>query len=253
MAEPRAGRRLCPVRTSYIQPCQRHVSLAPASFPSLRGPPRCEHVSAQAYTRSPTRASTTRVPLTSVSLQRPVGTSAREAARTSMRSLNPPSAAPPPVSSHVFFQDVGAVESGHVLPAHLRGLPHLVYGLCLLLRRDAVPLDDLVAPLAVDFVGLDVDGEEFDFVIAESVEGLQRGQVALVDAWHLRLEANQQPSRRDVEGPLRSLVAPGRQPPRGGQLLLRRHFLAAHSACLGEADEKIDVLDPRLLLDDVLE
>src|SRR6266536_3462721 len=252
MAEPRAGRRHCPVRTSYIQPCQGQVSLGPASFPALRGPPRCEHVSAQAYTRSPTRASTTRVPLTSVSMQRPGGPP-RGRPRGPPCALSPPSAGPPPDSSQVFLQDIGAVETGHVLPAHLCGLPHLLHGLGLLLQRGAVPLHDLVAPLAVDFVGLDVDGEELDFVIAESVERLEGGQVALVDTRHQRLETHEEAGGGDMERTLRGLVAPCGQPPRGGQLLAGLHFLATHSAGFREANEKIDVLDSRFLLDDVLE
>ena len=58
------------------------------------------------------------------------------------------------------------MEAGHVLPAHLGGLANRLHRLALSVRRRAVPLHDLVSPLAVNLVGLDVDREELDLVIA---------------------------------------------------------------------------------------
>src|SRR2546423_1534299 len=69
----------------------------------------------------------------------------------------------------------------------------------------AVPLDDLIAPLAVDFVRLDVDREELHFVVREAVVRLERRQVPLVDAGHLRLEPDEQARGRDVERLVRHL------------------------------------------------
>src|SRR5215831_19247525 len=157
------------------------------------------------------------------------------------------------LSSQLFLEDVRAIEARHVLPAHLRGLPHLLHRLVLLLLGGAMPLHDLVAALPVHLVGLDVDGEELDLVVVEAVVRLEGRQVALVDAGHLGLEPDEEAGRRDVEGTLRSLVAPGGEPARGGKLLLALDLLAAHPARLREADQEIDVLHARLLLDDVLE
>src|SRR3984893_12814273 len=153
----------------------------------------------------------------------------------------------------VFLEHEGAVQTAHVLPAHLRGLAYLVDGFLLSVGGDAVTLDDLVAALAVHLVGLDVDGEELHLVVAEPVVRLQGRQVALVDAGHLGLEADEQARRRDVERPLGSLVAPGGQGARGGQLLRRLHLSTADPAGLGEADQQVDVLDPRFLFHDVLQ
>src|SRR4029453_3282541 len=80
------------------------------------------------------------------------------------------------VPSHVFLQDVGAVQAAHVLPAHLGRLPDLLQRLGRSRGRRAVALDDLVAALAVDLVGLDVDGEELHLPIVEPVVSLERGQ-----------------------------------------------------------------------------
>src|SRR2546426_2496228 len=82
--------------------------------------------------------------------------------------------------SQLLFQNVGAVQAAHVLPAHLRRLPHLLQRLRAPLGRVRVTLDDLVAPLAVHLVGLDVDGEELHLVVVEAVLARQRRQVALV-------------------------------------------------------------------------
>src|ERR1051326_2839292 len=155
--------------------------------------------------------------------------------------------------SHIFLEDVRAMEPAHVLPAHLRRLPHLLERLRLALGRGRVPLDDLVAALAVDFVGLDVDREELHLVVAEAVVLLERREIALVDAGDLRLEPDEEPRRRDVERRARGLVAPGRECPRGGELASRQHLLAADPARFAEADEQVDVLHAALLLDDVLE
>src|SRR5262250_3914216 len=157
------------------------------------------------------------------------------------------------LSSQLFLENVRAIEARHVLPAHLRGLSHLLPCLRQLLRGGAVPLHDLVAALAMYLVGLDVDGEELDLVVVEAVVRLEGRQVALVDAGHLGLEPDEEPGRRDVEGTLRGLVAPRGEPARGGELLLALDLLAAHPARLREADQEIDVLHSRLLLDDVLE
>src|SRR3989442_15718327 len=73
---------------------------------------------------------------------------------------------------------MGAMESRHVLPAHLRRLADSIHGALSLVRGLRVGLDDLVAALAVNLVGLDVHGEELDLVIAEAVEWLERGQGA---------------------------------------------------------------------------
>src|SRR6266446_5801880 len=153
----------------------------------------------------------------------------------------------------VFLQHEGAVQAAHVLPAHLGGLTYLVDGFLLPLGRGAVTLDDLVAALAVHLVGLDVDGEELYLVVAEPVVRLQGRQVALVDAGHLGLEADEQACRRDMERPLGGLVAPGGQGASGGQLLGRLHLRAAHPAGLGEADQEVDVLHARFLFHDVLQ
>src|SRR5712692_2452462 len=113
----------------------------------------------------------------------------------------------------VFLQHEGAVQTAHVLPAHLRGLAYLVNGFLLPLGRGAVALDDLIAALAVHIVGLDVNGKELHLVVAEPVVGLQGRQVPLVDAGHLGLEADEQARRRDVERSLGGLVAPGGEGP----------------------------------------
>src|SRR4030095_1848510 len=76
------------------------------------------------------------------------------------------------VPSHVFLQDVGAMQAAHVLPAHLGRLPDLFQRLGGPRRRRAVALDDLVAALAVDLVGLDVDGEEIHPAGVETLEGV---------------------------------------------------------------------------------
>src|SRR6267142_477619 len=69
----------------------------------------------------------------------------------------------------VFLQHEGAMQTAHVLPAHLRGLAYLVDGFLLPVGRGAVTLDDLIAALAVHLIGLDVDGEELHLVVAEPV------------------------------------------------------------------------------------
>src|SRR6266850_6341535 len=155
--------------------------------------------------------------------------------------------------SRVLFQHVRAVQSAHVLPAHLGRLPHLFQRVCPPLGRVRVALDDLVAALAVDFIGLDVDGEELHLVIVEAVLRLERRQIALVDAGHLRLQPDEQPGGRDVEGLARRLEAPRRQRTGRRQLPRRLDLLAAHAARLAEADQEVDVLGAGFLLDDVLE
>src|SRR5262249_61207723 len=116
--------------------------------------------------------------------------------------------------------DVGPYEAGQFMPRRLGGLPHLPPRLVLLLLGRAVPLHDLVAALPVHLVGLDVDGEELDLVVVEAVVRPEGRQVALVDAGNLGLEPDEEPGRCDVEGTLRSLVAPCGEPARGGKLLL---------------------------------
>src|SRR2546427_12860367 len=90
---------------------------------------------------------------------------------------------------------MGAMESRHVLPAHLRRLADSIHGALSLVRGLRVRLDDLVPALTVNLVGLDVHGEELDLVIAEAVERLEWRQVATIDARHLRLEADQESGR----------------------------------------------------------
>src|SRR5262249_35260870 len=74
-----------------------------------------------------------------------------------------------------------------------------------------------------------------------------------VDARHLRLQAHQQARGRDVERLARRLEAPGGERARGGQLAGGLDRRAGDAARLAEADQQIDVLGPRFLLDDVLE
>src|SRR5262249_33676722 len=173
-AAPRPGNTHCPVRTSYIQPCHGHARRVPDSFPSLRGPPRCTQTSLSAWTRSPIRTRTTRLPSASTSRGTP-GVSSASPRRTSVTSLlcspqtagpqprdvlrlalhllcspqtagpqprdvlrlalhllcSPQTAGPQPrdvlrLALHLLFQDVRAVQTAHVLPAHLRCLPHLL-------------------------------------------------------------------------------------------------------------------------------
>src|SRR4029453_328626 len=148
---------------------------------------------------------------------------------------------PPGPRSKLFLGHERAVEAAHVLPAHLGGLPHLVEGLLAHSRRGAVPLDDLVSPLAVYLVGLDVDPrelppplvhalpahsgrgavrrddlvsplavylvgldvdrEELHLAVVEAVVRPERRQVALVDPRHLRFQADEQAGGGDVERP----------------------------------------------------
>src|SRR5678816_2657835 len=117
------------------------------------------------------RTSTSGLPSASTGYGCPGVTSFSAATRISLTGL----------PSQVFLQDVGAMQARHVLPAHLGRLPHLIQRLGGPRERRAVALDDLVAALAVDLVGLDVDGEELDLVVGEAVARLERGQVALVD------------------------------------------------------------------------
>src|SRR4029453_2977037 len=86
----------------------------------------------------------------------------------------------PGVPSHVFLQDVGAMQAAHVLPAHLGRLPDLLQRLGGPHRRRAGALDDLVAALAVDLAGLDVHGEELHLAVVEAVVGLERRQVPAI-------------------------------------------------------------------------
>src|SRR5262245_22110771 len=100
------------------------------------------------------------------------------------------------------------MQARHVLPAHLGRLADLLQALGGPRWRRAVTLDDLVATLAVDLVGLDVDGEELYLAIAEAVVRLERRQVAAVDPRHLGLEADQQAGGGHMERLARGLVAP---------------------------------------------
>src|SRR5712692_6443295 len=154
---------------------------------------------------------------------------------------------------HVLLEDVGAVQTAHVLPAHLGRLAHGIHRLGLLLRRRAVTLDNLVAALTVHLVGLDVDGEELHLVIRKAVMGLERRQISLVDARYLGLEPHQEPRSGDMEGLARHLVAPRGEPAGGRQLARGFDLLPAHSAGLRKPDEQVHMLGSRLLLDDVLE
>src|SRR5215470_6884886 len=160
---------------------------------------------------------------------------------------------PAGLHSRVFLEDERAMQPGHVLPPHLGRLADRLDRVRLLLRGRAVPLHDLVPALPVHFVGLDVDREELHLVVGESVVGLERREVALVDPGHLRLQADQQARRGDVEGLTSHLVAPRGQPPRARKLSCGLHLGPAQSARLAEADQEIHVLGAGLLLDDVLE
>ena len=144
-AGPGSSARSLPARETHLTGAHvvhpavpRARQTRPLSSPSLRGPPRCVHTSPHAYTGSPTRASTIRVPSSSTSRDRPASTAARAAGRSRSRvgspsasrparsrspSLGSPSAA---ARSHLFLEDVGAVQTGHVLPAHLGRLAHRV-------------------------------------------------------------------------------------------------------------------------------
>src|SRR5205807_8324058 len=150
----------------------------------------------------------------------PAGSSSRRATR--IRGMYAPRLRLPLPRSQtrlqLVLQDEGAVEPGHVLPAHLGGLTHGLDRLGLLLGSRRVTLDDRVAALAVHLVGLDVDREELDLVVGEAVVRLERRQVALVDARHLRLEADQEPRRGDVERSMGHRVAPRGEPAGGRQL-----------------------------------
>ena len=119
--------------------------------------------------------------------------------------------------------------------------------------RRAVTLDDLIAALAVNLVGLDVDREELDFAVREAVVRLERRQVALIDARHLGLESDEQSGRRDVERLVGHLETPGGEAAGRRQLLLGLHLGPRDAARLREADQQIDVLGAGLFLDDVLE
>src|SRR5439155_7367897 len=101
--------------------------------------------------------------------------------------------------SQLLFQDVRAVQAAHVLPAHLRRLSHLLQRLRPPLGRIRVELDDLIAALAVDLVGLDVNGEELHLVVGEPVLAREGREIALVDARHLRLQADQRSEEHTSE------------------------------------------------------
>src|SRR3989449_1683608 len=182
-------------------------------------------------------------------------------ARRACRRPRPPSAGRPgdhPIgrrgnASHLVLHDERTVEAGHVLPAHLRRRAHRVDRLRLAGGGRAVSLDDLVAALAVDLVGLDVDREELDLVVGEAVVRLERGQVALVDARHLGLEPDEEPRRRDVERLMGHLEAPRGEAAGRRELLLGLHLGPRDTARLREADQQVDVLGAGLFLDDVLE
>src|SRR5438094_617831 len=157
--------------------------------------------------RSPTRTSTRRVSSATTRCGAPGVMSASAAARIVFTD-SPRLRLRLALCSRLVLEDEGAMESAHVLPAHLGGLGHAGDRLGLKPPRRAVPLDDLVAPLAVHLVGLDVDREELHLVVAEAVVLLERRQIALVDARHLRLETDEQAGRCDREGRHRRLVAP---------------------------------------------
>src|SRR3989442_16025944 len=80
-----------------------------------------------------------------------------EPARPACRRPRPASACPPPdppglrhgTDSHVLLRDEGAVEAGHVLPVHLRILAQRVDRFLVPGLGRAMPLDVLVATLAV--------------------------------------------------------------------------------------------------------
>src|SRR5882762_1117298 len=110
-AAPRPGNTHRPVRTSYIQPCHGHASRMPDSLPALSGPPRWAQTSPSAWTWSPTRTRTTRVPSACTSVGRPGVRSAgairisltrllsgrtRGAGRSCTASASPSPAAPAP-------------------------------------------------------------------------------------------------------------------------------------------------------------
>src|SRR3989442_2330217 len=87
-----------------------------------------------------------------------------------------------PTRLRLFLQDEGAVEPGHVLPTHQGGLTHGLDRLGLLLGGRRVTLDDRVAALAVDLLGLGVDRAELHLVVDEAAVRPERRQVAALAA-----------------------------------------------------------------------
>jgi hypothetical protein len=100
---------------------------------------------------------------------------------------------------------------------------------------------DLVAALAVDLVGHDVQVEELDLLVGELVLLAQRGRLLAVDRRHLRLEPDHQARYGDdrvlAHGRRRSTSSAGRAWWRHVVGMVTR--VARRAAGLGEADQEI--------------
>ena len=100
---------------------------------------------------------------------------------------------------------------------------------------------DLVAALAMDLVGNDVQVEEFDFLVGELVLFAQRRGLFAVDRRHLRLQPHHQPGDRD-DGILAHghRIAPALQAARGGRHVVGvLHPRTGGTAGLRETDQQV--------------
>ena len=153
-------------------------------------------------------------------------------------------------------RDVGVVQRLGVREPHLGAGAHEVEAALLQLGRVGVVEHDLVAALAVDLVGGDVEVEELGLVLGEAVLVEQRRVLLAVDRRHLRLEPDDEGGGGDGEVLAdRDGVAPALQAAGDGVHVagsVTRSRVGA--ARLGEADQQIGVADVgQLLLVHVLE
>ena len=139
--------------------------------------------------------------------------------------------------------DVGLVQRLGVGEAHVGRLAHEVQAALLQLRGVGVLEHDLVAALAVDLVGGDVQVEELGLPLREPVLVDQRGVLGAVDRGHLRLQAHDQrrgghhevlPARHVVHPALHALGE-------GHGVVAVLHVGPGASARLGEADQQVGV------------
>jgi hypothetical protein len=115
---------------------------------------------------------------------------------------------------------------------------------------------DLIAALAMDFVGNDVQVEELDLLVSELVFLAQRRRLLAIDRRNLRFEANDQAGNSDDRILAhRHRIAPALQATGGGRHIIGiLDAFAGRAACLGEADQEVGVpVTADLLLEHVLQ